>query len=172
MALTQPTKTRMTNQSSNPLTDSLADTEAVERYQQSYATALRLLARREHSELELRRKLLSRKIAHDLVDRVIDELTQERLLSNQRFVEAYVHVRFERGYGPVRIRSELMQRGIDAGEMSASLQALEGQWLDSLEHQREKRFGPVFPADYRERTRQMRFLQQRGFTEAQIREVL
>ena len=140
-----------------------------EQYQQSYATALRLLARREHSELELRNKLAARSVPDEIIAAVQDELREAGLLSNRRFVEVYVRGRFERGYGPARIQAELYERGIDSELMAQPLEALSQSWIDSAVRQRHKRFGHDLPEDYRERSRQMRFLQHRGFTGKQIR---
>ncbi|MFQ5643521.1 MAG: regulatory protein RecX [Thiogranum sp.] len=143
--------------------------DSTERCQQSYATALRLLARREHSELELRNKLAARKFSDEVIATVLAGLLDEGLLSNRRFVEVYVRSRFERGYGPVRIRAELRERGIGAELMEQPLAELSQSWVESAARQRHKRFGRQVPDDYRERTRQMHFLQRRGFSGEQIR---
>ena len=155
----------------SPPADGDAD-DSAERYQQAYASALRLLARREHSELELRRKLVTRGVEDVLIDRVLAELLDSNLLSNLRFTEVYVRGRFERGYGPARISAELRERGIDAELAQPALAELSDDWIESATRQRSKRFGGGYPDDYRERTRQMRFLQQRGFSGEQIRAAL
>jgi regulatory protein len=140
-------------------------------YQKSCATALRLLARREHSELELRHKLAGRRFGDELIDTVVAELAAQGLLSDRRFAEAYVRGRFERGFGPQRIQSELRERGVATDLVAETLAELSGTWVDSARLQRNKRFGAGLPEDARERARQMRFLQQRGFTGDQIRAV-
>jgi len=145
--------------------------DSAETRQQSYATALRLLARREHSELELRHKLAARKFSDVVIDTVLGELLAEGLLSNQRFAGMYARSRYERGYGPAKIQAELRERGIDGDLVEQTLADLSQLWLDSAARQRHKRFGHQLPDEYRERTRQMRFLQQRGFTGEQIRAV-
>jgi regulatory protein len=150
---------------SNPL----ADDSGI--YQASYATALRLLARREHSELELRHKLKGRNFAGNIVDTVIMQLVDEGLLSDHRFAEVYIRGRFERGYGPLRIRAELRERGVSGDSAEQLLAGLSRFWVESAGRQRSKRFGRQFPGDYRERARQMRFLQQRGFSSDQIQAV-
>jgi regulatory protein len=151
---------------SNPLAD-----DSVEVYQQSYATALRLLARREHSELELRHKLIGRNFTDTIVDTVVMQLADEGLLSDQRFAEVYVRGRFERGCGPLRIRAELREQGVSGDLTEQMLAGLSRFWVESAGRQRSKRFGRQLPGDYRERTKQMRFLQQRGFTSDQIQAV-
>jgi len=145
--------------------------DSAEIYQQSYATALRLLARREHSELELRHKLATRKFSEAVIESVLVELLDEGLLSNQRFAGIYARGRYERGYGPAKIQAELRERGIDGDLMERTLAELSQLWLDSAARQRHKRFGHRLPDEYLERTKQMRFLQQRGFTGEQIRAV-
>ncbi|MCO6414453.1 MAG: regulatory protein RecX [Thiogranum sp.] len=145
--------------------------DAGEAYQKSHATALRLLARREHSVLELRDKLAARSFTDDIVEPLLAELTGSGLLSDRRFAEAYVRGRVERGYGPQRIQAELRERGIRGSLADEMLEAWSGTWLESAREQRGKRFGTGFPEDFAARARQMRFLQQRGFTGEQIRAV-
>jgi regulatory protein len=127
-----------------------------------------LLARREHSELELARKLAARNIGPELVEATITALVSEGLLDNARFTEAFVRSRYQRGQGPHKIRAELRERGIDEELIADYLDDPDLQWSALIEQVRAKRFGPDQPAGFRERSRQMRFLQQRGFTSEQI----
>ena len=147
------------------------DTDAAEAYQKSYASAVRLLARREHSAFELRHKLASRDFDRGIIDAVLDELIETGYLSDQRFADLYIRGRFERGMGPLRIRAELRERGIADALMEITLEEFATYWVESANRQRSRRFGEVPPADFAERARQMRFLQQRGFTGEQIRAV-
>ncbi|WP_297526585.1 regulatory protein RecX [Thiohalobacter sp.] len=132
------------------------------------AAALRLLARREHSRLELARKLRQRGRPEALVAQVLDELVEARLLSDARFAEQYVHSRAGRGYGPVRIRAELRERGVSEADIEAALEAAEADWGQLAEAARRKRFGQALPEDFPTRARQMRFLQNRGFDADQL----
>lgn len=129
------------------------------------------LARREHSERELARKLNGRGFDPELVEATLADLVAERLLSNSRFVEAFVHSRFQRGSGPQKIHAELRERGIDAALIQDGMRAYDTRWLELVREVREKKFGSDLPADFRERSRQMRFLQQRGFSPEQISSV-
>jgi regulatory protein len=131
-------------------------------------SAMDLLARREHSERELTRKLATRGFDDDLVETTIAELVAENLLSNLRFAESFVYSRFQKGSGPQKIHAELRERGIDDGLISDSVAEYELQWQELVRQVREKKFGTGQPQDYKERARQMRFLQQRGFTPEQI----
>jgi regulatory protein len=151
---------------SNQLAEADSDDE---RYRQAYATALRLLVRREHSALELAHKLESRQCPARITGQVIATLTDEGALSDRRFSEVYAWSRYERGFGPVRIRAELRERGVEAELVSRALSPLASLWQASAIRQRQKRFGDGPPADFGERARQMRFLQRRGFSGEQIR---
>ena len=82
-------------------------------------TALDLLARREHSRLEMLRKLKLRGASADQCEAVIEQLQEDGLLSDERFCEAYVHARVQRGYGPQRlgIAADPRQRAKQLGFM-------------------------------------------------------
>lgn len=76
------------------------------------ASALRLLARREHSRLELSLKLRQRKIESAIIETVLDEYEAEGWLDDDRFADVYARQRMDIGYGPLRILGELQQRGV------------------------------------------------------------
>jgi len=134
--------------------------------------ALGLLARREHSRDELRRKLESRGFVAGEVNSLLDKLAAERLQSDARFAEAYVHARQARGFGPVRIRVELKERGVSDSLIDEYLDEHAPGWCELLRAQYRKRFGGKPANDYRERARQGRFLQQRGFSTDMIGRLL
>lgn len=132
--------------------------------------ALDLLARREHSRLELERKLTSRDHADALVGAVLDELEAEGLLADARFAAEFIRTRVTRGQGPLRIRAELRQRGVT--DYEAALQSAGCDWVRLARAARVRRFGDETAESYREKARQARFLAQRGFTTEQIRDAL
>ena len=126
------------------------------------------LAQREHGEQEITQKLISRGFDTDIVEAAVSLLIADGLLSDSRFAEAFVYSRFKKGSGPQKIHAELRQRGIDDGLISTSMESVAGLWLERAREVREKKFGMESPRDFKERSRQMRFLQQRGFTSEQI----
>lgn len=125
--------------------------------------AMDLLARREHSYRELQQKLSARFADAELVRAELDRLRDERLQSDARFAEAYVHSRAQRLYGPLRIRIELRERGIDDALISMALSAGEIDWQANLQELVRSRFGSGAPADLKEKAKRLRFLQYRGF---------
>ncbi len=128
--------------------------------------ALDLLARREHSRRELERKLASRGFAEDLIGPVLDDLEASGALATARFTEHFIRARVARGKGPVRIRAELAERGVPEG--ADLLRDSDVNWVEEARAARAKRFGAAPPRDFKERARQSRFLQSRGFSSAQI----
>jgi regulatory protein len=132
--------------------------------------AMDLLARREHSPRELREKLAARDFAPLLVDEVLAELEAEGLLSAERFAQSFVASRYARGQGPRRIERELAERGIETS--GNYLDDPRFDWFSLARQTRVKRFGSAVPADFKEKARQMRFLEYRGFAGEQIRRAL
>jgi regulatory protein len=102
------------------------------------------------------------------VQATVNELVAQGLLSDARYAESFIHSRFQRGQGPQKIRAELRERGVDDALIEAGLELYAPHWQQLIEQVRLKRFGPARPDDFRERSRQMRFLMQRGFTAEQI----
>jgi regulatory protein len=150
------------------------------------ARAIAWLSQREHSRLELRRKLLrvaqaeaalraqaSTEVTDEAsceacVDALLDWLHQHRYLSEARFVESRVRSRAAR-YGNLRIRQELAQHGLAADE--ATLRQLRESELERARELWQRKFGAV-AADAAERAKQMRFLAQRGFSPEVVRRVV
>ena len=126
------------------------------------------MARREHSEKELRGKLRARDLDADDIDEVIHQLQEEGLQSDMRFAEALVHDRAGRGYGPRHIGQELKQKGVADYVAEEFLDERDAAWQDRIKEVRQKKFGNEVPADYKEQAKQSRFLQYRGFASEQI----
>ncbi|HQU14687.1 MAG: hypothetical protein B7Z66_04365 [Chromatiales bacterium 21-64-14] len=139
---------------------------------QARRVALDLLARREHSTSELRRKLRARGVEDTDAEEALQRLSHERLQSDARYAEVYAESRATRGYGPVRIAAELRERGVAPELIARCVEPDGAQWAARARDARCKRFGAVIPRDLKERARQVRFLQYRGFTHEQIHCVL
>ncbi len=131
--------------------------------------ALDILARREHSVGELREKLEAREFAADEIEATLEALVGDGLLSEERFLENFVGSYTRRGHGPVWLRAELERRGISGEAISEALARADVDWESAAEAVRVKRFGHEVPTDFKERVRQARFLQYRGFTAEQAR---
>ena len=134
------------------------------------AKALELLARREHSRLELRQKLIQRGFPTDHIEPVLDQLVEERLLDEARFAELYACGRADKGYGPLRISRELRERGVPQALVDTVLADLGSDWLPKLRELHRKRFKAQVPTNAMERMQQTRVLRQHGFSLDQIKQ--
>lgn len=102
---------------------------------------------------------------------VIVELGEQNLQSDTRYAESYVQSRAGRGDGPVKIGYQLKERGVNPETISTVLAAFESEWQEGAAAARVKRFGTQLPSDFREKAKQTRFLERRGFSTEQIRAV-
>lgn len=130
-----------------------------------------MLARREYSRQELFTKLASRDYAEQEIDVALERLVSEGLQSDERFATEFVQSRVDRGNGPVKIRCELQQRGVAESIIDDALRLAGIDWVVLALAVYRKKYGDS-PADYRDRARRMRFLQQRGFEADDCRRVL
>jgi regulatory protein len=131
-----------------------------------------LLAGRDFSRHELTARLLRRGYGAAVVDEAVANIVQEGFLREDRFAEQFVSQRARRGHGPVRVRMGLREKGVEAETIDQALDATATDWTQAAREARRRKFGLEPPADLRERAKQARFLQYRGFSADQIRAAL
>ena len=131
--------------------------------------ALGLLARREHSRLELHHKLTRRGFDSSEVTDVLQQLIADGWLDEQRYAEVYASARADKGYGPLRIQRELRERGIEDAIIDSILRSLDDFWLAKLSQLCQRRFQK--PKNLADKAKQQQFLRQRGFTFEQINQI-
>jgi regulatory protein len=124
--------------------------------------AMRLLARREHSREELRRKLAPKMAEGENLEAVLDDLAMRGWLSDARFAEQSIRAKSRR-YGPLKLAHALRAKGVDEEAIATAFRAAGGDGLSNLESVWKTRF-KALPSDDRERARHVRFLQGRGFS--------
>jgi regulatory protein len=134
------------------------------------ARALRFLSMREHSRIELKRKLARHAEEGDDIDALLDFLEKNNWLSQERFAESLIHRKASR-YGNSRVMAELQSHGVN-GEALAELKSglAESETARAVEVWQRK-FGTV-AQDAAERSKQMRFLMARGFSSSAVRAAL
>jgi len=131
--------------------------------------AMNYLSRREHSTHELSQKLRLKGFESDDISSSLVRLTDQGLLSDHRFTEAFINQRITRGSGPLKIRAELRQKGVSDAIITEFLNESDRQWLKSAQSVRIKKYGVELPTELKEKARQSRFLQSRGFSTEQTR---
>jgi regulatory protein len=122
---------------------------------------MRFLARREHTRVELKRKLEARAQEGEDVERLLDELAQRGWLSDARFAEQAIRAKARR-FGPIKLAHFLKSKGVGEEAIAAGLKGAGAEGASSLESVWRSRYRGA-PSDERERLRQVRFLQGRGF---------
>lgn len=122
---------------------------------------MRCLARREHSRAELHARLLPHVQEGEDLDAVLNELEKRGWLSDERAATQLVHAKRSR-FGTQRITHELRQKGIAEELISTALPALKVSELEAARGVWQRKFGTL-PHDAKEKAKQVRFLQSRGF---------
>ncbi len=132
-------------------------------------SAMRLLARREHSRAELRGKLVGRGFENDSVEELLQGLEDQDLLSDERFAMSLIASRAETGYGPNRIGLELRNRGVSEELAREALAKAEVDWGQQVTDQAVRKFGSDPAQTFPEWARRARYLERRGFGQDAIR---
>lgn len=144
--------------------------------------AMNYLAQREHSVFELRNKLL-RKFTNRYdceqefslpaqIESVIVQLQTDNLLNDERFAQLFIRGRVRKGFGPIKIAYELALKEVKQDIIENNLAFEQEVWLQNLERVKIKKFGQKPPSDIKEKSRQYRYLYQRGYSSEQINRVL
>lgn len=144
----------------------------------------RILAQRDHSEAEVRRKIAlsvqraaflkeaaPEPIDEDALEKVILWCHEHDWLNDARFAQRFIASRSRKGYGPQRIRMELTQKGINREQSEQAFEACEIDWATQAYDIAERKFGLPFPVEWKEKAKMQRFLQARGFFSEDIQAV-
>lgn len=157
--------------------------------------AMRLLSQRDHSEAELRRKLAAQPfmaktrfgaktlsssaaapspeepVDPAVIEQVIAYCYQHNWLDDQRFARSYIGSRSRKGYGAQRIRSELMQKGVDKELTQTALADCDIDWCEQAKLVAQRKFGDELPTDWKEKAKVQRYLLYRGFFQEEIQSI-
>jgi len=129
----------------------------------------RNLAMREWARKMLFQKTVAKFEDIKMIYELLDEFEESDLLSDKRYSEAYIRsARDYRGYGPIKTKMRLMEKGVSYSLFSEYLAENHDIWVIRCYKAREKRFGAM-PETIEEKSKQYRFLSQRGFNERQIK---
>ena len=125
--------------------------------------ALDLLARREHSKAELRRKLTAavKDATEEQVEATLSQAVDDGLQSDERYVYSFVRAKAAKGQGPLKLKQELAQKGVQADLVAQALDS--HSWFEVAAEVYAKKFKEVPPADYQDKQKRLRFMAYRGF---------
>ena len=130
---------------------------------------VRLLTRREHSQLELLNKLELKGFDRADTALVVDALADNGWQSNQRFAESYSRYRIKKGFGPIKVKYELLQRGIEGTNLDEVASEIAEDWNELLMQVYKKKYSNQELLTNKEWLSRTRFLQQRGFSTEMIK---
>ena len=152
------------------MTDSTSRRSA---YSRLLDRAVRILAMRDHSEQELRRKLAAPVMGKngpeeidatpEDYDKVIAWCIESRYLDDDRFVQQFIASRSRKGYGPARVRQELGQKGISREAIERAMRECEIDWAQLARDHAIRKYGEPLPVDFAEKVKVQRFLLYRGY---------
>jgi len=134
------------------------------------ARALRLLAQREHSRLELERKLREHETQPGELDAALNFLQAKGFINDERVADSVLHRRASK-LGAARVKAELQSKGLDEAVVREAVEVLRHTEHERAKEVWRKKFGHP-PADAAEQARQMRFLASRGFANDVVRRVV
>ncbi|WP_113906417.1 regulatory protein RecX [Aliidiomarina celeris] len=140
-----------------------ADPKAIEE------RAVYLLSRREHSRMELQRKLTQKGFEPDAVAQVLEQLEARNWQSDARFSSSFIRQKSQQRQGPRKILAQLSERGVQGEAVQAELEAQNIDWFALAREALYRKFKVPAGTDPKERARRQRFLASRGFSMAHIR---
>ena len=119
---------------------------------------------REHSQLQLKQKLMAKGFLFADIEPVLMHLAAQNWQSDSRFAQSYSRYRVNKGYGEVFIRYQLTQKGVASAIINNALAEIDVDWFGLLTQVYQKKYGntPIFSRQ--EQIKRQRFLMQRGFT--------
>ena len=141
-------------------------------YQELYQYAIFMLSRRDYSTNELQRRIERRiretekdsPTAPECLPQVIERLLESQYLDDNRTIYSFFRSYLNKSYGPLRIRQELRLKGFPSEMIERVLEETDTDWYALCQEVKEKKFGTAKPKDFKERAKQVRYLQYRGFT--------
>lgn len=143
-----------------------AEATSADRARQAYIVAVRLLGSRDHSTVEITRKLALREYDDAAIASTLAALSDLNYIDDERFARAYAERLMNQRRGPMAIRAKLRERGIDGGLANDAITALDADWVERAGAALTARFDQSVIGDDELKTRAKiaRFLQSRGFS--------
>ncbi len=138
----------------------------------AFAAALGYLSRREYCRYELVEKLVAKDFEREIALEVVRKLAKQDLVSDVRFARDLIRVRSRRGYGPLRIESELRRRGVDQELISNNVELQNENWQQKIEQVVAKKYGNRVIESHKDWVKRANFLKSRGFGDDLVHDAL
>lgn len=135
----------------------------------TFDQALSLLSHREHGTNELVNKLKLKGHTEEDIASAIEQLQDMNYLNDERFAEIFVRSRISKPLGASRILQELIQKGINSTLAKEAINSAEADWFELAKTLKTRKFGEKVATDFKEKGKQSRYLQYRGFNFDEIK---
>lgn len=134
--------------------------------------AVRYLARRDYSRLELYQRLVAKGFQDAVINQVLEELQMQGYQCDERFADMFIRSRVNAGDGPFKIKIALRGKGICDSLALAVFDKLNIDWFERVQAVKSKRFGEAVSQDVQEVSKQIRYLKNKGFYQDHINAVM
>jgi regulatory protein len=132
--------------------------------------ALDFLSRRDYGYHELYVKLQKYSENLDEIKQILDDLKNKNFLSEERYINSYLRSK-QIKYGIRKIRYDLLQKNVDSSLLDEVLAANQTDEYKIAYSLWQRKFGKL-ATDNKDRLKQMRFLQSRGFSSYVIAKII
>lgn len=126
------------------------------------------LSRREHGFFELTQKLAQKGFDESDIVVLLEQFKQSDIQSDYRFAQMRIRSGVSKGQGLKRIKEGVKQLRVDQQDFARALSECEVDWFELAHTVKVKRFGENIVSDPKDKAKQQRFLQYRGFSFEQI----
>ena len=134
------------------------------------AFAYRLLGQREYSLKELVNRISRKWPQVNDIELFVCQLSEENLVSDERFAESFLRSRVQRYQGPLKIRAELRGKGVADSIISDALDTMSGEWRSLAAQWLERQHSGAL--SFADKKKYYRRLVNRGFAHDQAMDAL
>ena len=132
----------------------------------------RMLARREHAQSEIIRKLTEKGFELSDFLSILEEFVEAGIQSDSRYADMRLRACVSKGQGFLRIKRDLMLTKVSESDIEQAFRDNDVDWFELALQVKVKRFGDAVARDLNLKQKQIRFLQYRGFDHEQIQYAL
>lgn len=140
--------------------------------QELYDHAVSLLAKKNYASGEMHRQLIRLTESTVDIERVLRRLIDNHALNDTQLLAYLFDKQVKKMHGPTRIKQEMRQKGFPAAQIEQGIDNGDIDWYQLAKEARIKKFGEALPSDPKEKNKQIRHLQYKGFTMDMIFEAL
>lgn len=140
--------------------------------QELYDYAVAMLAKRDYASGELTRTLGNLTEDREALDKALVRLVEWGYLDDHRLITQLIDKHVRKKHGPTRIKQEIRQKGFSQELVEQELDKLDIDWYAMAKAVKVSKFGEDMPSDAKEKNKQVRYLQYKGFSMDMIFEAL